>query len=52
MKQSKQENLIYLAAWGLLFASPLLRQQPGIRMVGSVGRMAIVRHLSAPVSDP
>ena len=24
MKQSKQENLIYLAAWGLLFASPLL----------------------------
>ena len=24
MKQSKQENLIYLAVWGLLFASPLL----------------------------
>jgi hypothetical protein len=28
------------------------RQQPGIRMVGSAGRMAIVRHLSGPVSDP
>ena len=28
------------------------RQQSGIRMVGSAGRMAIVRHLSAPVSDP
>jgi len=24
MKQSKQENLIYLAVWGLLFAAPLL----------------------------
>ena len=24
MKQSKQENLIYLVVWGLLFASPLL----------------------------
>ena len=24
MKQSKQENLIYLAVWGLLFATPLL----------------------------
>ena len=24
MKQSRQENLIYLALWGLLFASPLL----------------------------
>ena len=24
MKQSRQENLIYLAVWGLLFASPLL----------------------------
>ena len=24
MKQSKQENLIYLAVWGLLFASPLI----------------------------
>ena len=24
MKQSRQENLIYLVVWGLLFASPLL----------------------------
>ena len=24
MKQSKQENLIYLAVWGMLFAAPLL----------------------------
>ena len=24
MKQSKQENLIYLVVWGLLFATPLL----------------------------
>ena len=24
MKQSRQENLIYLAVWGLLFAAPLL----------------------------
>ena len=24
MKQSRQENLIYLVLWGLLFASPLL----------------------------
>jgi hypothetical protein len=24
MKQSRQENLVYLAVWGLLFASPLL----------------------------
>ena len=24
MKQSRQENLIYLLAWGLLFAAPLL----------------------------
>ena len=24
MKQSKQENLIYLVVWGLLFASPLI----------------------------
>ena len=24
MKQSRQENIIYLAVWGLLFAAPLL----------------------------
>ena len=24
LKQSRQENLIYLAMWGLLFAAPLL----------------------------
>ena len=24
MKQSRQENLVYLAVWGLLFAAPLL----------------------------
>ena len=24
MKQSKQENLIYFAVWGMLFAAPLL----------------------------
>ena len=35
MKQSKQENLIYLAAWGLLFASPLLSIY--VRTVGDTG---------------
>ena len=29
MKQSKQENLIYLAVWGLLFAAPLLSRFVG-----------------------
>ena len=24
MKQSRQENIIYLVVWGLLFAAPLL----------------------------
>ena len=37
MKQSKQENLIYLAAWGLLFASPLLSLY--VRTVGETGTM-------------
>ncbi len=35
MKQSRQENIIYLAAWGLLFAAPLLAMY--IRTSGNDG---------------
>jgi hypothetical protein len=34
MKQSRQENIIYLAVWGLLFASPLLSLY--VRMISGV----------------
>ena len=37
MKQSRQENIIYLAVWSLLFAAPLLSMY--VRSVGDAGFM-------------
>ena len=37
MKQSRQENLIYLVVWSLLFAAPLLSLY--VRTVSDAGRV-------------